>query len=79
MDNVILNDMAWQLTTNLIIEDHPPRQNAKNFHAHLALSLECRKELMIMEGATSSGRQQVHWVLGMKGAWREWTDTSDFA
>ena len=79
VDYVILNDMAQQLTTDLVIEDHPPRQNAKNFHAHLAVSLKCRKELMTMEGATSSGRQQVHWVPGMEDTWREWTDTLDFA
>ena len=79
MDYVILNDKAWQLTTNLIIEDDPPRRNAKNFHAHLALSLKCRKELMILEGATSSRRQRVQWVPGMEGTWHEWTDMSDFA
>ena len=79
MDYVILNDMAWQLTTDLVIEDHPPRQNANNFLAHLALSLKCRKEPMIMDGASSSGGQRVHWVPGMEGTWREWTDTLDFA
>ena len=71
--------MARQFTTDLVIEDHPPRQNAKNFHAHLALLLQCRKTLETMKGASSGGRQQVHWVLGMEGTWREWTDMLDFA
>ena len=79
MDYVILNDMERQLTTDLVIEDHPPRQNAKNFHAHLALSLRCRKAPMIMKGASSSEGQRVHWVPGMEGTCREWTDTLDFA
>ena len=57
MDYVILNDMAQQLTTDLVIEDHPPRRNAKNFHAHLALALKCRKEFMTMDGASSSEGQ----------------------
>ena len=79
MDYVILNDMARQLTTDLVIEDHPPMRNAKNFHAHLALLLKCRKEPTMMEGASSSGGQRVHWVPGMERTWREWMDTLDFA
>ena len=79
MDYVILNDMARQLTTDLVIEDHPPRQNAKNFHARLALLLNCRKAPMTVESASSSGGQQSHWVPGMEGTWCEWTDTLDFA
>ena len=79
VDNVILNDMARQLTTNLVIEDHPPGQNAKNFHAHLALTLKCRKESTMMEGASSIEGQGVHWAPGMEGTWREWTDRLDFA
>ena len=77
MDYVILNDMALQLTTDLVIEDHPPKQNAKNFHAHLALLLMCRKESTMMEGASIVGDNMFIgcWVwraLGVNGQIR-WT------
>ena len=57
VDYIILNDMASQLTADLVIENNLPRQNAKNFHAHLPLTLKCRKEAMTMEGASSSEEQ----------------------
>ena len=75
MDYVILNDMVLQL----VIEDHPPRRNTKNFNAHLALTLKCKKVPAIVEGASNSGRPGFHWVPVMEGTWREWTDTTDFA
>ena len=79
VDYVIQNDMALQLMTGLVIEDHPPRRNAKNFHAHLALTLMCKKATAMMEGASSSEGQRVRWVLGMEDTWHDWTDTLAFA
>ena len=78
MDYIILNDMALQLTTDLAIEDHPPRRNAKNFHAHLALILTCKKATAMREGASSSEEQRVCWVPGMEDTWRNWTNTLAF-
>ena len=71
--------MARQLTTDLVIEDHPPRRNAKNFHAHLALTLKCKKEPITLEGTSSSKGRRVHWMPGMEVTWCDWTYTLDFA
>ena len=56
VDYIILNNAALHLAKGSTIEDHPPRCTAKNFHAHLALLLKCRKATMTVEGASSSGR-----------------------
>ena len=79
VDYVILNDMVLQLMTDFSIEDHPPRHNAKNFNAHLALTLTCKKAIVMMEGACSSEGQRVCWVPGMEDTWHAWTDTPAFA
>ena len=78
MDDVIINDMALQLTTDLVIEDHPPRLSAKSFHAHLVLTLKYERVPTTVEGASSSEGQRVYWVPGMEVAWRDWMDTSAF-
>ena len=78
MDDVIINDMALQLTTDLVIEDHPPRRSAKSFHAHLVLTLKYERVPTTVEGDSNSEGQQVYWVPGMEVAWRDWMDTSAF-
>ena len=46
VDYIILNDAALHMAKGLAIEDHPPRCTAKNFHAHLALTLTCQRDLL---------------------------------
>ena len=46
VDYVILNDVALHMAKSLAIEDHPPKRMAKNFHAHLALTLTCQQGLL---------------------------------
>ena len=45
VDYVILNDVALHMAKSLAIEDHPPKRKAKNFHAHLVLTLTCQQGL----------------------------------
>ena len=42
VDLLIVNDVMLPLIHKLHIEDHPPRANSKNFHAHLALQLNTK-------------------------------------
>ena len=41
VDYAVLNNVALQMAKGLIIEDHPSRCMAKNYHVHLALTLSC--------------------------------------
>ena len=76
---VILNDIALHMAKSLAIEDHPPKCKAKNFHAHLALTLTCQQGLLQSLEVDNALGCHIRWVHGMEMAWRAWTDSEEFA
>ena len=76
---VVFNDVALHMAQSFAIEDHASRHKAKNFHAHMALTLTCKQALLssaVAEGATGL---QYRWVPGMEGTWHALTDTEAFS
>ena len=76
---VILNKVALHMAKGLTIEDHPSRRSAKNFHAHLALTLSCPWDKLHSSKVDGALECHITWVSGMEMTWRDWTDSEVFA
>ena len=78
VDYVILNDVALHMAKGLVIEDHPPKHAAKNFHAHLALTLSCQWDQLLTPKDDDASECCITWVSGMEMTWWAWTDSEVF-
>ena len=79
VDYVILNDLALHMAKGLVIEDYPSRRTAKNFHAHLALTLSCPWDQLHSSKAEDALECHITWVTGMEMTWWDWTDSEVFS
>ena len=77
VDFAVVKHTTLQMVGSVVIEDHPPRENSRNFHSHLILLLRCSSPAEVL-GGDPTLPEHYRWMSGSELVWKEHTSTAGF-